>query len=615
MTFPRVPFRYRAGVLGGRQVNDTDVFGGQRMFPALRWITHRTRTLTTGLVAGALVVPAAMNGPAAAARPQLVSYVAVAAAPSTTSALSTALAAAGGHVTAQFPLADAVVVELPRHADAPTGVTLLPDLALRVAETNASLSGPGETVRQTIAVPDRVNGSGVTVALLDTGVYDAIDLAGRVTHVNMNGADAGDGYGHGTFLAGLIAGNGAASGGAYAGIAPAAKVLDIKVASADGSTSLSRVLAGLQQVASWHAADPSVQVLNLSLSSGTSLPPQLDPLAHALDALWRSGITVVVAAGNAGPAAGSVTSPGDDPTVLTVGALDENGTSSRNDDTVADFSSRGPTFEGDAKPALVAPGSHLISLRDPGSMIDSQNASARVGDAYFRGSGTSMSAAVVSGAVADLLSARPGLRPDDVKNLLTGSAYGASGLSDSIAAGSGGLDLGAALAAPVQPGHGRSGSNTDHAKPTTPTSSAGGPSEADSARWASLAVAWQQGDFASAARAWASLSTATQIWAAGAWAMTLSSDAALSNDPQLQARAWAARAWATDGWLARAWAARAWASTDWAARAWSARAWSARAWSARAWSAAEWSARAWSVSTWASNDWSANAWLSDAWGN
>jgi len=575
------------------------------MLPALSWTAYRTRMLMAGLVAGTLVIPAVVSGPAAAARPDVGSYIALATAPSTTSTLSAALTATGGHVTAQFPLADAVAVELRRGAQAPAGVALVPDMALHVTGTDTAVASPAETVRQTIAVPDGVNGSGVTVALLDTGVYDASDLAGRVTHVNVSGTDAGDGYGHGTFLAGLIAGNGAASGGAYTGIAPAAKVLDIKVAAADGSTSLSRVLAGLQQVATWHAADRSVQVLNLSLSSGTSLPPQLDPLAHALDALWKSGVTVVVAAGNAGPSDGSVTSPGDDPTVLTVGALDENSTSGHSDDMVAAFSSRGPTLEGDAKPDLVAPGSHLISLRDPGSLIDSQNPSARVGDGYFRGSGTSMSAAVVSGAVADLMSARPTLRPDDVKNLLTGSAYGVPGLSDPNAVGSGGLDLGAALVAPVQPGHGRGDSRANHSKPTFAASNPGGPSEADSTRWASFAAAWQQGDFASAARAWASLSPATQKWAARAWAMTLWSDAALSNDPQLQARAWAARAWATDGWLARAWAARAWASADWAARAWS----------ARAWSAADWSARAWSVSTWASNSWSANAWLSDAWGN
>jgi len=486
--------------------------------------------LTAGLVAGALAIPAAISAPAAAAPPDLISYIAVASAPSTTTTLRASLTAAGGHVTAQFPVADAVAVELQRGAHAPAGAVLVPDVALHVTGTDTVVAGAADTVRQTIAVPGGVDGSGVTVALLDTGVYDASDLAGRVTHVNVSGEDMGDGYGHGTFLAGLIAGNGAESGGAYAGVAPAAKVLDIKVAAADGSTSLSRVLAGLQQVAAWHAADHSVRVLNLSLSSGTSLPPQLDPLAHALDALWKSGVTVVVAAGNAGPSDGSVTSPGDDPTVLTVGALDENGTSGRSDDTVAAFSSRGPTLEGDAKPDLVAPGSHLISLRDPGSLIDLQNPSARVGDGYFRGSGTSMSAAVVSGAVADLLSARPTLRPDDVKSLLTGSAYGVPGLPDPNGAGSGGLDLSAALAVPVQPDHARGNSSAGHAKPTMPMPGAGGPSEADSARWASFAAAWEQRDFASAARAWASLSPATREWAARAWAMTLWSDAALTND-------------------------------------------------------------------------------------
>jgi len=586
------------------------------MFPALRRMHHRTRIVTAGVAAAAVVVPAAFSAPAAAAKPDLVSYIAIAASPATTpQSLEAALTAAGGHLTASFPVAGAVAVELPRGERAPAGVAFVPDVAMRVTGTTTPAGGAiADTVRQTVGVPDGVDGRGVTVALLDTGVADVNDLTGRVTHVNLSDSAAGDGYGHGTFLAGLIAGSGVDSGGAYAGMAPAARILDVKVAAADGSTSLSRVLAGLQEVANRHATDHSIGVLNLSLSSGTSLPPALDPLAHALDSLWKQGVTVVVAAGNAGPAAGTVTSPGDDPTVLTVGALDENGTAGRGDDVIADFSSRGPTADGDAKPDLAAPGDHLVSLRDPGSIIDTQNPAARIGDAYFRGSGTSMSAAVVSGAVADLLSARPTLRPDDVKNVLTATAYSAPGLTDPTAAGSGGLDLTAALSSPTKPAPGGGKSKAGPTNPNAGGAPAGGPAERDSARWDAFATAWQQGDFTTAARAWASLSPATQNWAARAWAMTLWSDAALSDDSQLLARAWAARAWAADGWLARAWAARAWASDDWAARAWSARAWSARAWSAADWSAADWSARAWSVSAWASNAWSANAWLTDAWG-
>jgi serine protease AprX len=586
------------------------------MFRALRRLHHGSRVFTAAVALAAMAIPAALSSTAPAASHD-VSYIAIGAPETTTvRALTAELTAAGGRVVAQFPVAGAVVVKLPSGAHAPVGVTLVPDGAMHLAGTAAASSGPADTIRQTVGVPAGVDGRGVTVALLDTGVYDGTDLSGRVDHVNVSGATAGDGYGHGTFMAGLIAGSGAASDGAYTGLAPAAKILDVKVATADGSTSLSRVLAGLQAVQDHHATDRSVRVLNLSLSSGSSLPPQFDPLARALDTLWRSGVTVVVAAGNTGPAAGTVTSPGDDPTVVTVGALDETGTAVRGDDVVADFSSRSPTSTGDAKPDLVAPGAHLVSLRDPESLIDTQYPAARVGDSYFRGSGTSMSAAVASGAVADLLSARPTLSPDQVKRLLTATAYSGAGLTDPMAAGSGGLDLGAALSAPAASA---AGVGRVHAGPG---GQPGGPSESDAAGWATFAAAWQQGDFAGTARAWAGLSSATQTWAARAWAVMLWSDASLSADPTVLARAWSARAWAGD-FAARAWSARAWSGDDWLARAWSARAWStddwaarawsARAWSARAWSANDWAARAWSVSTWANDDWAASSWLGDAW--
>ena len=172
---------------------------------------------------------------------------------------------------------------------------------------------------------------------------------------------AGDGYGHGTFVAGLVAGSGKSSSGAYAGVAPAARILDVKVADSDGSTDLVTVLKGLQAV----AADKSVDVVNLSLSSGSPLPYQIDPLSAALEGLWRRGVTVVVPAGNDGPNNGTIASPGTDPVLLTAGGLDAHGTASRSDDSVADWSGRGPAPQGVQKPDLVAPGAHVVSLRTP----------------------------------------------------------------------------------------------------------------------------------------------------------------------------------------------------------------------------------------------------------
>ena len=480
----------------------------------------------------------------------------------------------GGTVIARYPVAGALVVSVPAGWVAPTRVTRVVDRAVHVSGTAAS--SPGSTVRQSVGGWSPTGGAGVTVAVVDTGVADVPDLAGRVDHVDVTGGGGGDDFGHGTFMAGLVAGSGAGSGGAYAGLAPAARLLDVRVAGTNGDTSLSRVLAGLQAVADRRRTDPSLRVLNLSLSEGDAVPAAFDPLSRGLEQLWADGVTVVVAAGNDGPREGSISAPASDPVVLAVGAVDEGGTASRSDDATAAFSGRGGS-----KPEIVAPGVSLVSLRAPGSVVDAANPAARVADGYFRGTGTSMSAAVTAGAVAVLLASRPELTPDDVKALLTSTAYDVRGR------GAGALDLAAALQAPV-------------------------PEVAEAAAWSSFATAWRSGDAAATARAWSALSPGAQRWAAQAFAVSVLLQP--GQDPAgVTARAWSARAWSARAWSARAWSARAWSSQDWLARAWSARAWSSEDWAARAWSARAWSTQDWSARAWSSQDWSARAWSSEDW--
>ncbi|HEX8346727.1 MAG TPA: S8 family serine peptidase, partial [Actinoplanes sp.] len=408
--------------------------------------------------------------------------------------------------------------------------------------------------------------------------------------VDLTGTGDGDGYGHGTFMAGLIAASGAASGGAYRGVAPGADLIDVKVADAQGRTDLTTVLQGLQWVSD-HRRD--VQVVNLSLSSNSPLPYQIDPLTQALESLWHQGVTVVVPSGNDGPGTGSVTSPGNDPVLLTVGGLDAVGTAGRNDDVVGAWSGRGPTWQGDAKPDLVAAGGHVVSLRSPGSVVDQANPHARIGDGYLRGSGTSMAAAVTSGVVADVLAVQPRLRPDAVKNLLTGTAYPSAGLSRAAGGGTGGLDAVRALAsAPDWRGN----------KAQQQYDSDTGTVARDAKRWAEFSKAVVDGDERGAERAWQKLTPASRDWAARAWAQL---------DPAARAwaaRAWAARAWAgaEDEWAARAWAARAWAARAWASDDWAARAWADADWTARAWAGDDWAARAWAAERWSARAW---AWI------
>ena len=496
-----------------------------------------------------------------------------------------AVTAAGGKVVDRLPLIGGVTARLPKNVLLGSPWTVVPNRSVSVSGGAAS-TGPASTVRATLGLgAPQGEGAGVTVAVVDTGVANIGDLAGRLTHVDVSGAGAGDGYGHGTFVAGLVAGDGHDSSGAYAGVAPGARILDVRVAGNDGSTDLVTVLKGLQAV----AAHPEVQVVNLALSSGSPLPYQIDPLTVALEALWRKGITVVVPAGNEGAdGKGSITSPGIDPVLLTVGGLDEHGTAAHGDDSVAAWSSQGPAAGHNAKPDLVAPGAHVVSTASVGSVVWDGNPGSRIGSSYMLGSGTSFSTAVTSGAAAVLLASRPTLSPDQLKALTTSSTYDVSGPAS--ATGQGGLSVVAALAAETPK------VKADH-----------GPIAGSASSWAAFVEALLNGDAAAAASSWADLSPEARQWAARQWA-DLSPDAR-----QWAARQWAASSWAGHGtsdeqWAARQWAARQWAARQWADSDWSARQWAASSWASRQWADSDWAARQWSARQWSARQWSTASW-------
>ena len=303
-------------------------------------------------------------------------------------------------------------------------------------------------------------GAGVTVAVVDTGVADVPDLHGRLVQVtddltgqtspcvNLSGeADCADSYGHGTFIAGIIAGNGASSGGKWKGAAPGAKILSLKIAGRDGAADVSNVLAAIQWVVSFKDRY-GIGVLNLSLGTDSTQSSTVDPLNYAVERAWDAGIAVVVSASNRGPGPRTISKPGDDPFVITVGAIDDNGTVSLGDDQLPDFSSRGPTAaDGLAKPDLVTPGAHVISLRAPGSAIDTEFPF-YVDGSYRKGSGTSMAAGVASGVAALVLQANPGMTPDRLKYALKATTR-ATVSADPMAVGTGLVDAkAAAFAAP-----------------------------------------------------------------------------------------------------------------------------------------------------------------------
>jgi serine protease AprX len=294
-----------------------------------------------------------------------------------------------------------------------------------------------------------ITGAGVDVAVVDTGISEsAFGLAGRVvggTDTTGAGTPLRDNYGHGTHLAGIIAANsGGAIGSAasFNGVAPDARLISVRVADDGGATSTAQVIAGLDWVLANRSANGmNIRVVNLAFGAPPASSYGIDPLSVAVERLWFAGIVVVASAGNGGPW-GGLAAPAYDPFVIAVGAADSRKTIDGADDVVAGASSanespRGRTVD------LVAPGRSIQSSR--AGSVGTTFPRAVISDEFLRGSGTSQSAAVVTGGVALVLSQRPSLAPDQVKYLLQHSAERLTG-ADRRRQGAGILRLDAAFA-------------------------------------------------------------------------------------------------------------------------------------------------------------------------
>jgi serine protease AprX len=299
------------------------------------------------------------------------------------------------------------------------------------------------------------DGQGITVAVVDSGIttnhadYQSAQGGSRIIGSVKVGnlPDTNDGNGHGTFVAGIIGGNGNSSNGKYQGVAPGVNLINVKVSNDQGMATASDLIDGLQWILNNQAAY-NIRVVNISLTSAVAEPYHTSALDAAVEILWFNGIVVVVAAGNNGADTGPVTlyPPANDPFVITVGATEDKGTPALSDDTVAVFSAYGTTEDSFAKPDLVAPGRNIVGLLAGTSVHNYVNhPKHRVNNAYFRMSGTSMAAPVVSGAVALLLQDEPQLNPDQVKYRLKATASTAWPGYDAAKAGAGYLDIYAAV--------------------------------------------------------------------------------------------------------------------------------------------------------------------------
>jgi serine protease AprX len=289
-------------------------------------------------------------------------------------------------------------------------------------------------------------GNGVAVAVVDSGITPKLDLQTSVNtwysksrilaNVTFGAAlqstassvntSTSDGFGHGTHIAGIVGSNGVSSSGNYIGVAPEVNLINLRVADLNGRAYESDMVDSLQWIYE-HQKEYNIRVVNVSMNSGTAQSYHTSPLDAALEVLWFNGIVVVVSAGNNGGSLatgivpGIMYPPANDPFVITVGASDDMGTAYTSDDIVTPFSAYGFTEDGFQKPELVAPGAHIINLlASTYCTIAVQHPEAVVGQ-MLRLSGTSMSAGVVSGAVALLLQAHPEMNPDQVKWALMNS--------------------------------------------------------------------------------------------------------------------------------------------------------------------------------------------------
>jgi serine protease AprX len=447
-------------------------------------------------------------------------------------------------------------------------------------------------------------GKGIGVALIDSGVVEIEGLAtsGKVIHgpdLSLESQAPGllhlDTFGHGTFMAGLIAGRDSAltapyegaPTSAYRGMAPDARIISLKVATADGGADVSQVIAAIDWVVKHRNDDGlNIRVLNLSYGTNSSQWYGIDPLAYAVEQAWDAGIVVVAAAGNSGyQAKGSspaLADPAYDKRIIAVGASNSNGTATMTDDTVPDFSAAAKT--GSARtPDFVAPGVHLQGLRVQGSYIDEHVDGKTVLDERFmRGSGTSEAAAIASGAAALVLDKYPNATPDQVKRLLRTTAYDMPLEGRVGTMGSGELRLATALATNLP-------SFTQSVAPAVGGGSIELARGSDHLTRDGVVLKGEHDIFGKwlNANALAIVEASRTAWSGGDW----------------NGNSWSGNSWSGNSWSGNSWSGNSWSGNSWSGSSWSGNSWSGNSWSGSSWSGSSWSGNSWSGSSWSTANW------------
>ena len=578
-------------------------------------ITFAAVSLVAAFLAGA--------APDAAAAEEL--RVIVTAADGSIASATEAVVAVGGSVDSELGLIGGVAATVPASAvpalnDDPTLLSATVDVEaadLGAGWQDASDLGdydPKEWMGSSLQMAHQLGvdqywakgytGEGIGIALIDTGVVPVpgLDLPGKI----INGPDLSfesqsdefrylDTYGHGTHLAGLIAGRDAAApqhltvtDGEYhfLGAAPDAHVVSVKVAGHDGAVDVSQVIAAIDWVVQ-HKDDHNIRVLNLSFGTDSTQDPRLDPLSFAVEQAWKHGIVVVVASGNDGNNA-PVRNPANNPYVLTVGAFDGYNLKGKNTKPIPDWSSCGTYRTVD----LVAPGTSMVSLRAPGSAADADYPEARVADRFFLGSGTSQAAAAASGAAALVIQRNPDYTPDEIKDVLIDSALSLRKTSAKCQ-GTGRIRLFRAWW--ETPDYA-----TQYHHDGWGTGSLEAARGSDHIEMDGVTLEGEQDIFGNPweGTSWSTAAAQGTSWSGGDWNGT----------------SWSGTGWSGTSWSGTSWSGTSWSGTSWSGTSWSDFFWSGTSWSDMFWNGTSWSGTSWSGTSWSGTSWSGSSWSGLSWG-
>jgi len=487
----------------------------------------------------------------------------------------------GGSVIKDLPLINAFAAELPAQT--------VPQLAGMTSVSWISLDALVKSTAKPIKDPDPpveplpenyyldtlnvrqvwemgYHGEDIGVAVIDSGIFTDRDftIVPKKPHTRIrveksfNSESSSDKYGHGTHVAGILGGNGAASGGMYSGIAPMVDLINLKISNDLGLAYESDTVDAMQWVFDNKDAY-NIRVVNLSIQSTVPQSYNESALDAAAEILWFNGVVVVAAAGNwnnNSTFSAIQAAPANDPFIITVGATDEKGSSKRTDDSTTSFTASGTTLAGFNKPEVLAPGVDIISVLSDGSDWIFEHPDHVVMDGeYFRLSGTSMAAPMVAGAAALLLQAEPNLTPDQVKYRLIHSAGTVGSLPY--------LDIYAAL--------------------TTPTTEAANQGIVPHMLLAKMAmIAFWSGQNGEENIDWGAVNRNAVNWNAVNW----------------NAVNWNAVNWNAVNWNAVNWNAVNWNAVNWNAVNWNAVNWNAVNWNAVNWNAVNWNAVSWNAISW-----------------